>query len=584
MKHIFLFLTTFITLSAFSQIAGSDCFLQGNYVEVGINQCGAYGSQSTPPSGYHWNGWSFVWGPGLGFVVDHDKDGWTSGYPEYCGDYFVPGSPVEGWAFQIGYDVYYNSDQSCSSYSIPGTITGYNYSSGVYTGTWEGDIDASVWPYTYDVHITQETKLPENASYFVTKVTICNEGTNDLVDVFYERNVDPDNEQPWSGDFTTYNEIVHQPPADNDALVISEGLSYGCFLGLGARDPNSQVVYGNFWTTDGTPRGIYEGTEWGYYWSGNYTSDIANSIAFKIPIIPAGECRCVAFAYILNQDDLDDALDATLPLSFMVDGVPYASGSTVAVGEGVPVTITVIGDPGYTFTWSPPAGLSSTTGSTVTATVSSTTTYTINGDGDQCGNVSGTITLEPVILPVEISYFGGQCNDGDVILQWETLSELNSDKFYIERSNDGQHFETIGSIPAAGYSSSETQYVYLDKNPNVGLQYYRLREVDFNGAYQYSAIINSNCTSPFSELQILSAMITDIYIDIHFTAPHDGDYMLELYDMNGNRAISERLQCYAGNQSVKILVNEKFARQYFVLVVNDMLAGDHVGKKVISAN
>ena len=58
--------------------------MQGTYVEIGVNTCGAYGSNATPPAGYHLPILS-----GLGFVADSDQDGWDVGTPEYCGDYFV---------------------------------------------------------------------------------------------------------------------------------------------------------------------------------------------------------------------------------------------------------------------------------------------------------------------------------------------------------------------------------------------------------------------------------------------------------------------------------------------------------------
>ncbi|MFI5170820.1 MAG: hypothetical protein ACHQFW_00430, partial [Chitinophagales bacterium] len=55
-----------------AQIVGANAFLKGNFVEVGINQCGAYGSGNTPPVGYHPNPGL----PGLGFVADWESDGW----------------------------------------------------------------------------------------------------------------------------------------------------------------------------------------------------------------------------------------------------------------------------------------------------------------------------------------------------------------------------------------------------------------------------------------------------------------------------------------------------------------------------
>ncbi|HMX04269.1 MAG TPA: hypothetical protein PKE14_06340, partial [Chitinophagales bacterium] len=68
--------------SATAQIVGANVFLKGNYVEVGINTCGAYGTPSAPPAGYH------PTEGGLGFVADWESDGWGSGTPVYCGDYF----------------------------------------------------------------------------------------------------------------------------------------------------------------------------------------------------------------------------------------------------------------------------------------------------------------------------------------------------------------------------------------------------------------------------------------------------------------------------------------------------------------
>jgi hypothetical protein len=77
--------------------AGGEVFLRGKYVEVGIHQVGSYGTANAAPSG------SAYAGRQLGFIADFDKNGFTvknSKYPygKFAGDYFVPGSPVEGIA------------------------------------------------------------------------------------------------------------------------------------------------------------------------------------------------------------------------------------------------------------------------------------------------------------------------------------------------------------------------------------------------------------------------------------------------------------------------------------------------------
>lgn len=392
-KRIFCTTAAFVSFIIFgktlsAQIVGANCYLKGNYVEVGINQCGAFGSNEAPPVDYH---------PteiGLGFVADGDKDGWDEGDPDYCGDYFVPGSPVEGWSLQIGdasgsYDVYYNTDQFCSPDDIPGEVTEYSYSGGIYSGTWEGDVDE------YDLHISQVTTLPEDKVYFVTRILLCNEGTEDINDVYYMRNVDPDNDQPWSGDFTTDNVIVYNPPTDEQALVTSEGLTYGCYLGLGARDPNSRVTYGNFATTAGIPQNVYEGTA-GYSLDGDEVGDIANSIAFYVPTIPVGECKCVAFAYILDADDLEEALDATVSYNLTANGeaIP-SSGLYYICNPGDEVNLEVLGAEDYFWTWSPSGIFDIDTGVSVVATgITDEVEITATGVGGFCGDATVSLTIK----------------------------------------------------------------------------------------------------------------------------------------------------------------------------------------------
>ena len=371
-----------------AQLIGTNIFLKGTYVEVGINHCGAYGSGSLPPAGYHPS--PFL--PGLGFVADSDEDGWGTGTPAYCGDYFVPGSPVEGWGIQVGATTWYNTDQYCSPFSVPGSVTDYTYASGVYTGVWDGDVSSE------NLHITQTTTLPEDKAYFVTRILLCNEGATDLNDVYYMRNVDPDNDEPWSGDFTTDNIIVYQPPTDPDALVTSEGLTYGCFLGLGARDLNARVTWGNFSTTAGTPQQVWNGLV-GYSLSGSSTGDIANSISIYIPTIPAGECKCIAFAYILNVDDLDEALEATTAVGVTADDIDITASGVTLICPGDSVNLEITNSEGYEWTWDPPTGLSTTTGDSVWASPAVTTDYVATGVGI-CGTLTRNVTVEVPLPPV----------------------------------------------------------------------------------------------------------------------------------------------------------------------------------------
>ena len=92
-------------------------------------------------------------------------------------------------------------------------------------------------------------------------------------------------------------------------------------------------------------------------------------------------------------------------------------------------------------------------------------------------------------LPVELASFSGQFYKNEVHLKWSTASEINNDYFTLERSIDGIRFESIGEIKGAGNSNSVLHYSFSDTHPYPGINYYRLKQTDFDGAFKYSEII-----------------------------------------------------------------------------------------------
>ncbi len=75
-----------------------------------------------------------------------------------------------------------------------------------------------------------------------------------------------------------------------------------------------------------------------------------------------------------------------------------------------------------------------------------------------------------------------------VELRWETASEKNSAYFEVEKSIDGEYFEVIGQIAAAGSSIEMLTYSELDRNPTQGISYYRLKQFDLDGSFTKSEI------------------------------------------------------------------------------------------------
>jgi hypothetical protein len=111
---------------------------------------------------------------------------------------------------------------------------------------------------------------------------------------------------------------------------------------------------------------------------------------------------------------------------------------------------------------------------------------------DGATNVYEVLIFVPcatIALPISLLSFEGNCVDQFVILNWSTASEMNNDYFSIERSPDGEIWQTIGKVTAAGNSSSQINYTLTDISPLKTISYYRLKQTDFNGNYKYEDII-----------------------------------------------------------------------------------------------
>jgi hypothetical protein len=92
------------------------------------------------------------------------------------------------------------------------------------------------------------------------------------------------------------------------------------------------------------------------------------------------------------------------------------------------------------------------------------------------------------VLPVELTAFKCEKSGDDVRLNWTTASEKDNDYFSVERSDDGMNYTVIGQVAGHGNSTQPQHYQFTDRSPEPGIYYYRLKQVDFNGRFEYSPI------------------------------------------------------------------------------------------------
>lgn len=102
-------------------------------------------------------------------------------------------------------------------------------------------------------------------------------------------------------------------------------------------------------------------------------------------------------------------------------------------------------------------------------------------------------------LPVELTYFNGKVKSEHIHLSWATASEIENSHFEIERSQNAKTWQVIGKIYGKGNSLEQTTYQFIDRLPLKDNNYYRLKQVDFDGSHEFSNVVTIALSQKKSE-------------------------------------------------------------------------------------
>jgi hypothetical protein len=109
-----------------------------------------------------------------------------------------------------------------------------------------------------------------------------------------------------------------------------------------------------------------------------------------------------------------------------------------------------------------------------------------------------TGTCGAIVLPIELLYFKGESNINYNKLFWSTASEYNNDYFTVIKTRDGTNFYNVGFVKGAGNSNQILYYQYIDNNIEEGINYYTLKQTDFDGNTKESDIISIDNRKEFT--------------------------------------------------------------------------------------
>ena len=146
-------------------------------------------------------------------------------------------------------------------------------------------------------------------------------------------------------------------------------------------------------------------------------------------------------------------------------------------------------------------------------------------------------------LPVNLlSFTGERQTESKVELNWSTASEQNNDRFEIQRSDEGEDFTSIGKRKGAGNSNEVLKYQYTDNNAPEGTVYYRLKQVDYNGAYEYSEIVVIRDKDKQQEGS-LSVYPNPVPGKFNLQLPeYEGTMQVEVYNMTGQQVYKKEIK------------------------------------------
>ena len=175
--------------------------------------------------------------------------------------------------------------------------------------------------------------------------------------------------------------------------------------------------------------------------------------------------------------------------------------------------------------------------------------YTGDSNDADFWYIDDLFLIDLTIVPVELTSFIAVLTGGIITLSWSTATETNNQGFQIERSNGGE-FTSVGYVAGHGTTTETQNYIFTDRDVPVGSYSYRLKQVDFDGTFEYSDVVEAEVAAP-----------VEFALDQNYPNP-----------FNPSTKITFRL---AADSKVSLKVFDVLGQEVITLINNDLSAGSH---------
>ena len=283
------------TSSTRSQAVDGEVFLRGDYIELGINAGGTFGTTGIAPTEFS--------NAGSKLSMRVDADTFSTGAAQITGDFFLPGTGVEGFSIGINNDAGTKSNGTSITNEITTTTTDTSSGTSLSVRT-SGTVSGSF-------SFTQIVSLDVSATFFKTTVVVKNISGSTLTDVRYLRNMDPDQDNETNSTFKTNNDVLANPSTDTIAAVSANGpnssqalvlmaessLARGSAVGFSNTDvfnTSGSADFDELFTTPTDPNGS--------------SADIGINMTFSNGSLASGESTTFEFFTTMNVSTSDNDL------------------------------------------------------------------------------------------------------------------------------------------------------------------------------------------------------------------------------------------------------------------------------------
>lgn len=164
--------------------------------------------------------------------------------------------------------------------------------------------------------------------------------------------------------------------------------------------------------------------------------------------------------------------------------------------------------------------------------------------------------MDSANVPVELILFTGFYDNEKIILNWSTATEINNHGFEIQKSKDKENWQSIGFVNGVGNSTEYHDYSYIDNTNLYKTNYYRLKQIDYNGNYEYSDIIKVSIILDNFQLFQNYPNPFNPSTTIRYSVPKKSHIKISIYNINGEKVadlINEEKE--AGIYSIEFNIN-----------------------------